>query len=101
MIGSVDFCVDGGVTVSGRVDAIVSVGQDGSQRLHGTFSRFVEHLRFELRKFVLQIREIFGQSLHDGRVVHSEAELIGSVQILSTLQRRDKVAPKSSLLREA
>lgn len=101
VVSTVDFCVDGRVTVSGSVDAIVGIGQNGSQGLHGAFAGFVEHLRFELRKFVFQVREILGQSLDDGGVVDTKSEIIGSVQVLSTLQRRHEIAPETGLLREA
>jgi len=93
--------VNGVVTVSGGVDAVVSVGQDGGQRLGSAFPRLIEHLRFELGKLVLQVGKVLRKGLDDGRMLNAHGELIGGVQVLGALERRDKVAPESGLLRQA
>jgi len=99
-VGAVDFRVHGVVGVAGGEDAVVGVGEDGGQRLGGALPRPVEHLRLELGELVLEVGEVVGQRLHDGRVQRAVHAVVGGTQVLGTLEGADKVAPEPGLLGE-
>jgi hypothetical protein len=74
--------VHGVVRVSGGEDPVVGVWQDGGEGLHSALPRPVEHLRLELGELVLQLGEVVGQGVHDGRVDGAEDALVGSAEVL-------------------
>ena len=63
-------------------DTIVSIGQDGGQGDKTGSLWPVEHLRFELGKFVFQIGELFGQGLNDAGVDVADHTVIGGPKVL-------------------
>ena len=74
--------MDGVVGISGGQDAIVSIGQDWGQGDKTGSLWPVEHLRFELGKFVFQIGELFGQGLNDAGVDVADHTVIGGPKVL-------------------
>ena len=81
-VSAIDFSVDGVVGISGGQDAIVSIGQYGGQGNETGSLWPVEHLRFELGKFVLQVGELFGQSFDNAGVNASHDAVFWGPQIL-------------------
>ena len=81
-VSAIDFSVDGVVGISGGQDAIVSIGQYGGQGNKTGSLWPVEHLRFELGKFVLQVGELFGQSFDNAGVNASHDAVFWGPQIL-------------------
>ena len=63
-------------------DTIVSIGQDGGQGDKTGSLWPVEHLRFELGKFVFQVGELFGQGLNDAGVDVADHTVIGGPKVL-------------------
>jgi len=99
-VGAVDFRVDGVVGVADGEDPVVGVGEDGGQRLGGALPRPVEHLRLELGELVLEVGEVVGQRLDDGRVQRAVHAVVRGAQVLGTLEGADEVAPEPGLLGE-
>ena len=81
-VSAIDFSVDGVVGISGGQDAIVSIGQYGGQGNKTGSLWPVEHLRFELGKFVLQVGELFGQSFDNAGVNASHDAVFWGPQVL-------------------
>jgi len=98
---SVDFRVDWVVGVSGGEDAVVSVREDRGEGGEAGALGLVEHLALQLGKLVLQFRKGVGQGLHDAGVDGVKHALLGSTQILGSLQGRHVVAPELGLLCES
>lgn len=99
-VSAVDLGVDGSVGVAGGEDAVVGVGEDGGEGLHGALSRPVEHLGLELGELVLEVGEVVGEGVDDRGVHRSVEAVVGGAQVLGTLQRGDVVAPELGLLGE-
>jgi len=85
-VGAVDLCVDGVVGVSGGEDAIVGVGEDGGEGSEAGALGLVEHLALQLGKLVLQLGKGVGKGLDDAGVDGVENSLLGSTQVLGSLQ---------------
>ena len=86
-VGAVDLGVHGVVVVAGGEDAVVGLGEDGGEGSKAGPLWPVEHLRLELGELVLQVGELVGQGLHDGRVDGAAGPVIGSSQILGACGR--------------
>ena len=74
--------MDGVVVEARGEDAVVGIGQNGGQGDEAGSLWPVEHLRFELGKFVFQIGELFGQGLNDAGVDVADHTVIGGPKVL-------------------
>ena len=74
--------MDWAVSESRGEDAVVGIGQDRGQGDKTGSLWPVEHLRFELGKFVFQIGELFGQGLNDAGVDVADHTVIGGPKVL-------------------
>jgi len=81
-VSAIDFSVDWAVSISGDVDAVVGIGQDGGQGDKAWSLWPVEHLRFELGELVLQVGEFFGQSFNNAWVDVAHETVIWGTQVL-------------------
>jgi len=100
-VGSVDFCVDWEVGVSGGEDAVVGVGQDGGQGGQARALWPVEHLGLKLGELVLEVRESLWQSFDNAGVNRVKHPLLWGTEVLGSLQSWDIVAPELRLVGEA
>lgn len=81
-VSAVDLSMDGVVGISWGQDTIISIGQDWGQGYKTGSLWPVEHLRFELGKFVFQVGKLFGQGLHDAGVDVAHHTVIGGPKVL-------------------
>ena len=79
---------------------VVRVGEDWREGLGPATTRPVEHLRLQLPELVLQVREVVGQGLDDGRVPSAHPGVLRGPQVLGPLQGRHIVRPELGLERE-
>jgi len=77
--------VDGVVVEAGSEDAVVGIGQNGGQGDEAGSLWPVEHLGLEPGELVLEVGEILGQGLDDGRVHCPDDGLLGGPQVLGTI----------------
>jgi len=85
-VGSVDFCVDWEVRISGGEDAVMGVGQDGGQGGEARALWPVEHLGLKLGELVLEVRESLWQSFDNAGVNRVKHPLLGGTEVLGSLQ---------------
>merc|ERR1719312_206582 len=85
-VGSVDFCVDWEVRISGGEDAVMGVGQDGGQGGEAGALWPVEHLGLKLGELVLEVRESLWQSFDNAGVNRVKHPLLRGTEVLGSLQ---------------
>lgn len=74
--------MDGAVSVTDSVDAVVGVRQDWGQGNESGSLWPVEHLGLEPGELVLQVGEVLGQGLDDAGVDGADDAVIGGPQVL-------------------
>ena len=65
----------------------MSVGQNRCEWLGSAATGTVEHLRLELAELVLEVGEVVGQRLDDGRVPGADVGLVRGAQVLGSCNR--------------
>merc|ERR1719481_1999398 len=81
---SIDLSMDWAVGITKAEDSVSCIWQYRRERVCSTSARTVEHLGLQFAKLVLEVGEIIGKGLNDGRVPCARDCFFRGSQILGT-----------------